>query len=488
MQDRPYDLKVLIKTFLAIISMMAICKVSNGAGIVVVIPFLLFALFQRKSESAFFWMLFLLTSVCINSFFLPKGSAYGIIQRGALLLLGLSGFVTLAGQRRSAIAASMLSMYAYIFYMIIPSSSGWAPYVSFLKLILFFFIFNALVSATNSLLVSKQLDVRKLRSIYLAFAILFIFGSILVIPFPAISQLSGEDYINAVNSGANVVSLFKGMTVQSQSLGPVVVALAGMLLSDLLFGIRRVNRLYVCLLAICPYLIYKTSSRTAMFSLVLICFVNIYFFMRARNIKSTWRTKVFSTAIIFAIMGMVAMAAVPSLRDGVARYILKYNSADVTMADVNFDDAISTRQGLIDTAMEDFRKKPILGNGFQVDERLLTFIDVNKGGLILSAPIEKGVWVTAVLQEGGVCGFTLLLAIFLNIVLVMLKRHYYIGLSMFAALLLLNMGEFTMFSMSGLGGFIWAMVFVGIALDESRIRYINSMSQVGFGGQGVIRR
>ena len=327
---------------------------------------------------------------------------------------------------------------------------------------------------------AKQLDVRRLRSVYLAFACVFIFGSILVLPFPAISQLSGEEYLNALESGAGVVSLFKGMTVQSQALGPIVVVFAGALLSDLLFGIRKMNWFYILLLVQCPYLIYQTSSRTAMFSLVLIVLVNIFFFARARNIRSTWKARVMSLSMIVALVGLGTVVAVPSIRDSVARYVLKYD-INASMADVNFEDAVRTRQGLMDSAMEDFRKKPIFGNGFQVDERLLSFIS-KKRGLILSAPVEKGVWVTAVLQEGGVCGFVLLIGVFLNIVVVMIKRHYYIGITMFSALLLLNMGEFTMFSMSGMGGFIWAMVFIGVVLDESRIRYINSMSQIGFDG------
>ena len=486
MNMAPYDVKLLWKTLVVIISMMGICKVTDGAGILVAIPFLLVAMMRRKAESVFFWMFFFLTSVCINSFFLPKGMVYSIAQRGALVLVGLSGLIGLVGQRKTAITTAFCGIYMYVLYMTIPSASGWYPYVSYLKLILFTLVFNALVFLTNLLLVAKQLDVRRLRSVYLAFACVFIFGSILLLPFPAISQLSGEEYLNALESGAGVVSLFKGMTVQSQALGPIIVVLAGALLSDLLFGIRKVNWLYVCLLAICPYLIYKTSSRTAMFTIVLMCCLNVYIVMRARNIKSTWRTKVSSTAIFLAILGIAGMVVVPSLRDGVARYILKYDT-NATMADVNFEDAVRTRQGLMDSAMEDFRKKPIFGNGFQVDERLLSLIGSRKSGLILSAPVEKGVWVTAVLQEGGVCGFVLLIGVFLNIVVVMIKRHYYIGITMFSALLLLNMGEFTMFAMSGMGGFIWAMVFVGTVLDEGRIRYINSMSQIGFDGQGAFR-
>ena len=325
MNMAPYDVKLLWKALVVIISMMGICKISNGSGILVAAPFLLAAMVRRRSESVFFWMFFLLTSVCINSFFLPKGMVYSIAQRGSLVLLGLSGLIGLVGQRKTAITTAFCGIYMYVLYMIIPSASGWYPYVSYLKLILFTLVFNALVFSTNSLLVAQQLDVRRLRSVYLAFACVFILGSILVLPFPAISQLSGEEYLNALESGAGVVSLFKGMTVQSQALGPIVVVFAGALLSDLLFGIRKVNWLYILLLVQCPYLIYQTSSRTAMFSLVLIVCVNIFFFARARNIRSTWKARVMSLSMIVALVGIGTVVVVPSIRDSVARYVLKYD-------------------------------------------------------------------------------------------------------------------------------------------------------------------
>ena len=72
MNMAPYDVKLLWKSLVVIISIIGICKVTDGSGILVAVPFLLVAMKRRKAESVFFWMFFLLTSVCINSFFLPQ--------------------------------------------------------------------------------------------------------------------------------------------------------------------------------------------------------------------------------------------------------------------------------------------------------------------------------------------------------------------------------------------------------------------------------
>ena len=56
--------------------------------------------------------------------------------------------------------------------------------------------------------------------------------------------------------------------------------------------------------------------------------------------------------------------------------------------------------------MKNFRDKPLQGNGFQVS---LEMKYQRRQGMLsyLSAPIEKGVWTAAVLEEGGIVGFIL---------------------------------------------------------------------------------
>ena len=63
----------------------------------------------------------------------------------------------------------------------------------------------------------------------------FILGSIVLIPFPAISQLSGAEYVEAMKRGG-ALSLFKGMTMHSQSLGPCVAVIFSVLFADFVFS------------------------------------------------------------------------------------------------------------------------------------------------------------------------------------------------------------------------------------------------------------
>lgn len=465
---RPYDKKYLIRLLFIIAGMFVACKFTQGAAIGIALPCMFMAMSRKKAESLFFWTMFLVISVMINAFFIPKGSAYAILQRGILVLFGGISFVQLAGQKKNSVVASIACIFLYIAYMFIPSATGWWPMVSYMKLVLFTFIFSALIGMTNIVVQQNKSDFRKIRSVFLSFAILFVFGSILLIPFPGISQLTGEEYQEAIRNGVAMVSLFKGMTVQSQALGPLMAMIGVLLLADLLFGIKKKDNLYICLLICVPYLIYKTSSRTAMGAFILASGVLMYVFMLAKGINNRWRGKVFSTAMLVMVVGVAGVLFTPAVRDGVIKYVLKYDM-DARSEDVSVESVVRTRQGLMDVAMEDFKRKPLIGNGFQVDERLVRSYGGAKG-LMLSAPVEKGVWITAVLQEGGVFGFLIYVSALISILVKMSRSKYYVSFTLLILFHLLNLGEFTLFSLSGLGGSLWLLVFMGIVMDSGRLK------------------
>ena len=100
-----------------------------------------------------------------------------------------------------------------------------------------------------------------------------------------------------------------------------------------------------------------------------------------------------------------------------------------------------------------------------------------EGLAILSAPIEKGVWITAVLEEGGVIGWAVFVIFLIMCITLSIKRRAYIGASCLFVCMLTNLGEFTFFSMSYTGGFTWAMVFVGLALDLRKMKDENGAMQ-----------
>ena len=163
------------------------------------------------------------------------------------------------------------------------------------------------------------------------------------------------------------------------------------------------------------------------------------------------------------------------------RYALKYDR-EATAGDFTMEEMLKTRQFKMDESMEGFRQKPILGNGFQVTAELQGFRTKSVLSL-LSAPIEKGVWVTAVLEEGGIVGMVILLVFVGTCGLTLLSRKAYTALSCFFTLLVSNMAEFTMFSMSAMGGVFWAFIFLGAGFDSvskrNQQRQAFSMSPMG---------
>ena len=140
-----------------------------------------------------------------------------------------------------------------------------------------------------------------------------------------------------------------------------------------------------------------------------------------------------------------------------------------TSAELTSEALISSRQALIDRSLYYFCKSPLVGNGFQVSDEMEN-LKIKGVGSILSAPIEKGVWVTAVLEEGGVIGWLLFVGFLVSCIIMSIKRRAYIGASCLFLCMLTNLGEFTFFSMSYTGGFTWAMVFVGLALDIRKMK------------------
>jgi hypothetical protein len=133
------------------------------------------------------------------------------------------------------------------------------------------------------------------------------------------------------------------------------------------------------------------------------------------------------------------------------------------------ENLVSSRQFLIDRAVKNFHESPWIGNGFQVSE-MQKDMRIVSWQQLLSAPIEKGVWVVAVLEEGGIFGMVLFCLFLLIAFGCLLSRQAFIGVAVLFVFVIGNLGEFTFFSMSSTGGLLWAMVFLGVAMDAARLK------------------
>lgn len=458
-----YDRRRLIKSIVWLLVLCLACKFTRGMAFAVTIPIMLTYLVQGKSVPLFRMLMIGVFSVEINGFFIPKTMFMVASQK--ILLMIAAGFLVLQifGRRHSNIVTPVLWLLPYLIFSAVTSQYGWAPIISYLKLFLFSMVFFALYGCSVKV-ISDDSDVRRLREMVLTIACFMILGSILLIPFPYISLMHAEETLN----NPLILSLFKGMSWHAQTLGPMIAMLGTLVYADLVFSIQTKEKLYYLLLLCCPVIVYKTSSRTAMASLVAGLGFVTFFGMRSRMVNRSWRTKIATNAIMIVVVLSAAILAVPSLRASAMQYVLKYSHFEDSQS-ITSEIIWKSREHLLNAAMENWRASPIVGNGFQVSEGM-KYIKIDSIRDILSAPIEKSTWTYAILEEGGVIGLVLFCLFVVASLGLMISRGAYTGAALLFVFLVVNLGEFGFFSMSASGGTCWCMIFIGLALDHKRLR------------------
>lgn len=455
-----YDKNALARNFFWLVVLFAVCKFSKGAAFAVLIPITLVFIIQARNTALLATLFVASAAMTMNSFFMPHTVSFVVSQK--LLMLMAACFLALQvfGRRHSALITPLLSLFPYLIYMVFVSQDGWSPVISNMKLFLFTVIYCALYGCAVRV-IDDRCDERNVRTMILVLGMFYIFGSLALMPFPGISYMSSEEMIG----NPLTINLFKGTTNHSQALGPTVAMFSVMLFADLVFSIQRFEPLYMVLLAVAPFLLYRTSSRTAMGSyLAGMAFVT-FFAMNSKGIvKTRWRRAMTNSILMIAVLGSISISVVPPLRDKATKFLLKSYSGETA---VSMELIMASRSKVYESTLENWRRKPIVGNGFQVSDEM-EGIRINGIRDMLSAPVEKCTWVYAILEEGGVIGM-ILFSLFLLISLgLMVKRHAYIGASMLFTFVMVNFGEFGIFSMSADGGLFWCMVFVGVILDHKR--------------------
>lgn len=486
-----YDTKIIGQAILTILFIFAAMKVSKGIGFVLVVPFILMALFQNNVRKLLFWILLTNMLVVTNDFFAPKGFVFSAGYRGLLTMVGLYGILQFFSVKPSRYVLPLLALFGYLFYMIIPSLQGFAPKVSLLKLVLFSATYMTFAFVSTKAQAAKSLDMRAIRSYLLAFCLVYIIGSILVYPFPQISLMNAQELLR---SGSVAVNLYKGMTNHSQTMGMFMCCWSAFLLGDLFFNIQKPDKLYLGLILGATALILRTSSRTSMGTLLAGVVFLTYCMMQVRGINSRWKSKVVSTLTMMGVLAAALIVAIPSVRDKVAQKAMKWSGDSTTAQSFNVSDAVSSRAGLVERSLYLWNLRPTIGWGFQVSPEVGE-MEEKSGGFVLSAPVEKGVWVTAILEEGGVFGEIIYFCYAAFAFWMLMIKKAYMGATVFVLIHVSNLGEFSMFSMSGVGCIWYGVLFVSLIFDAKRMQGAMGGSRprgpvmgppVGLGGQPLL--
>lgn len=463
----PYDKRALGWGLFGILFFTLVMKFTGEAGFLLVLPLILIG-FGKNRTVLLTWCILLTTVLTMtNPFFAPKGMIFSTTAKVVYLLVG--GIMTLQviGLKKSKVTTPLLSLLMYIAYMYLVSQQGWMPLISTLKLTLFLITFLAFYSVGTAAATRISMRPEALRSVFLSFACFLIFGSIALIPFPSISLMRVEAFFLQYGYYPEG-SLFMGMMNHSQALGPIAVFCAIFLLADWLFSVKKWSKLYTILFICTPILVYKTGSRTAMGTFLAGALFVFFFFMRARGMGARWKERVLVLGFFLGLCGALCLFATPQMRESVTHFIFKTHGEGIEKHEQTFERLTSTRQGLVDAMKENIADSPAIGNGFQVSKEM-QYLEVTNFAQVLSAPVEKGVWIYAVMEEGGYFGMAIFLLFLLISFTLLLSCKAYIGASLLFILTISNLGEFTFFSMSGSGGIYWIFIFIGLALDAQTI-------------------
>ena len=325
----------------------------------------------------------------------------------------------------------------------------------------------------HSMLFSQMVDVSILKSVLWVTVVV-----ILLAAWRGLGDLE-HDHLQKQLFGGLVVSMlvslpflaipigykgegFQGVFNQPQVLGLVMATLAACLIGRLSQPVRY-RWLDMFLLVLCLLILVMSEARTAGFALVLaLAGIPIIFFV----LRGRGRTLLKSLTSMCAILFVVWF----SFSEQLTKFAFKRDSA------VNISGTLEASRGILMFPMiANIAENPISGIGFGVgsipSERYVNRDNIL--GLPSGAPVEKGVLPLAVIEELGAPGF-FAVALWLWM---MFRRSYRAGFYPFLVLslvLLMNLGEATLFSTGSLGLFFLIMFTWAVTAKD---RSINKMSE-----------
>lgn len=483
-------LKDVIKTIVILGLIVVFCRLTKGAGaIVVAFAGGCFAL-QGKTDKFLSCYLILPFMVIMNPLLLgAEGSFYILVRIGNFILIAAALFRGLTGWNRRHVRLPIGLLFVYLGSVGLSSATGWFPLISYLKLVNFVLFLAGLCLAVGDLQSSDR-ALYQVRVIFMSFAVVVIIGSLALLPLPGIAYLTSVRHMlkegatiadmNAAMAERTGMKLFAGVTNHSQCLGPMSVGLTGWVLCDMLFVVRRFSRFHMAVVALSPVVFFLTRSRTAMVSFVMILFILFFYALGKVRMSLRAKNRVRQIFIGFFVVLFLGAVAAEVKSQTITRWLRK--NEDIAGDERGLMEAVTgSRMGKVEMLMRDFHRNPFMGMGFQVSEDLPARYQMGQASLI-SASVEKGNMFLTVLSESGLVGSVVFLAFLIQFYTVCVKRRYMALLTLFTYFLATNMGEATFFSPTAGGGILWMLVAIGgLAIDLASKRR-TEMEMMGFRG------
>jgi hypothetical protein len=466
----------VVKLALFIILSIFLCRVTQGyfAAVLAFLGFF-WAITNKQDKAVACYMLFPFL-VIMNPFILPKVGICGLALR--LGPFAMTGALFLSGSRRKGrhtIPLGTISLYLVV--ASISSMDGYAPLISYLKIINFIVLIVGLWFGLKNMDYNPEGAIN-IRCFLLAMACVLIGGSLLTLFFPAIGYLTSVSHFAHQNPDVSMeelelivkargVRLFAGMSNHSQCLAVLMPCTLAWVACDMLFVERRVSLLHLGLLVCGMPLIYMTRSRIA-FLAAAVATVLIYFWCLNRvqipsKIKSAFRLGMSMMILMVIVFGIYK----ESTDQTVSQWLRKTH--DVSSDQRSMGEAFtSSRMGLIEESMRDFDLNPLFGKGFQVAEYMEGWNEIR-----ISAPIEKGVLPVMIIGETGIVGAIAFVIFLFSFYYGCVHKKLVITMSLFTVMLACNMAEASFFSPGGAGGILWIVCVAGGFVLDTLVKVRN---------------
>ena len=421
--------KIIEKYWILFATFMLILRMSGSLGAIIAFIFLIFYAAFGKQHTIFAFLLSWIF-VLINPVIAVNPSVLAIVKP----LIIISGFTSAVFSYfyQHSHKASKISFLTAILVLIIVIHSLFFSYnmaISLLKILLWFFTFVTLYYSWSSLILEER---TKVFGGVVNFLQLLLVISIPLLLIPSIGF--------AVNGTG-----FQGIFNHPQVLGPTF-ALLGVILASKIINSNRFELKSIFLLFICIVFIILSEARTA--GLAFIGPLIIIMLLKPFNNRKDGSFLKNKKNIIFILFVLVTIVVIlPTYSSYLTGYIFK--RADSTNI---IDVANASRGGLVDVMLENIRSKLLFGIGFGLaSDPSMMDVQVDPFfGIPISATVEKGVLLIAVLEELG-----LIVAVYFYFWLFyILYRSSCYGLqnlSIVLCIIFINFGENTFFSVGGLG-------------------------------------
>ena len=480
--------KDVLKAFVVICAILGLCRVTmGGMAVVVAVLGAGFALARKPGYLACcyimfpFFTIFNRVIVGVSPVFLMTARLGNLFMIAAMVLTGI-GF---AGRAREKLPIGWL--FAYCVVACISSIDGWMPMISYLKIAQFALFLIGLIFVTRLLQQSDE-GLYQLRCVFMALAIIFLWGSLVSRFVPSVGysmQISkaagwGIELTGADIAASEGMSLFNGMTHHSQMLAPTIAMLATWVLCDMLFVERRFAMLHVGVMLPAPVLLYLSRSRGGLLDVVAVLGTIFFICMPRARLAHAIKNRLVQMLLVATIF-LVGTLVVGQIRNQTLSKWLR-KTEDVGGDTRSLTDAFTgSRQALIEYNLSDFKLNPLFGKGFQV---IRGMEQAYRAKLITwySAAVEKGVTPYVILGETGLVGAGVFLIFMIAFYGTCIKRRYLSLMTSFTCVLVANLADSTLFSPGGLGGFLWITSCVGaFSTDLMALRMARHPFDAGFG-------